>query len=75
MDVCREITFKNLKTADPCIEMRRAGSLSVGRGSSASTDYLSTAYCLKDFQLNPQAFQHLNLGHAHTNASENFFNM
>lgn len=47
--------------------MTRAGSLSVGRGISASADYLSKAYCLQDFQLNPQAFQLLNLGHAHTN--------
>lgn len=57
--------------------MTRVGSLSVGRGSSASADYLSTAYCLKDFQLNPQAFQLLNLGHAHTNedTSENSIHM
>ncbi len=57
--------------------MTRAGSLSVGRGSSASADYLSKAYCLQDFQLNPQAFQLLNLGHAHTDeyTSENSLNM
>lgn len=46
--------------------MIRAGSLSVGSGSAASADYLSMAYCLKDFLLNPQAFQLLNLNCAHT---------
>lgn len=46
--------------------MTRAGSLSVGRGSSASADYLFKAYCLQDLQLNPRAFLPLNLGHAHT---------
>lgn len=53
--------------------MTRAGSLTVGRRSSASADYLSKAYGLQDFQLNPQAFQLLNLGCAHTNedTSEN----
>lgn len=57
--------------------MTRAGSLSVGRGSSASAEYLSNAYCLQDFQLNPQAFRLLNLGHAHTSEdmSENPLNM
>lgn len=47
--------------------MTTASSLSVGRASSASVDYLSKAYCLQDFQLNPQAFQLLNLSYAHTN--------
>lgn len=46
--------------------MTRAGSLSVGRGSAASVDYLSNAYCSQDFQLNPQAFQLFNLDCVHT---------
>lgn len=57
--------------------MTTAGSLSVGRASSASVEYLSKAYCLQDFQLNPQAFELLNLSYAHTNenASEHLLNM
>lgn len=37
----------------------------MGRRSSASVDHLSTAHCLKDFQLCPQAFQLVNSGRAH----------
>ena len=56
--------------------MTWAGSLFVGRRSSTSADYLFKAYCLQDLQLNPQAFQPLNLGHTHTDMkkSENALN-
>lgn len=51
----RQITIRSEWSARAWIERSGAGSLSVGRGSSASVDRLSTAHCLKDFQLCPSS--------------------